>query len=165
MTMKKLMLAVVCALPMLGLASCSDDEKSLPNVDFSLNVADGTEVYENQLYVVSGDSLTIAGIDVINNEQGKAALIPYADYYFDGAFIGRSVVLPYGIKVPMEAGLVSVGKHTLGISCPVYAVDKEIAFAALEYTVNVVADQNDMPEGTQNSHVSSPALQDTEPTM
>lgn len=159
--MKKILFALLCALPLLGLYSCSDDDKSLPNVDFNLAVSGGT-VYEGQIYVVSDSTLSIDAINVINNEQGKTAVIPYANYYWDGFFIGRSAIAPFGMNIVMNSPQVPLGRHALTITCPVYAVDKEIAFSEVIYTVNVVASEEDMPDNGQATHTTTPKISDTE---
>lgn len=163
-TMKKFLLAILCVLPVVGLSSCSDNEKDLPNVDFNLTVSGG-EVYEDQLYLVTDSTLTIDAINVVNNEQGKTAFITYANYYLDGQFIGRSVIPPFGIKLPTPVGEEAVGQHSLVIACPVYAVDKEVAFGTMAYTLNVVATPDDMPTQGQTSHTTTPKIDSNEPSM
>ena len=71
--MKKLYYTLLLALPMLYLASC-DDDNNLPDVDVSIQIDGGVGV-DGAIYVVQGDTLKIEGINVINNEEGKEAII------------------------------------------------------------------------------------------
>lgn len=158
--MKKIVLALLCLIPVLGFTSC-DDEKDLPDVDFSLTVSGG-EVYDNQLYVVADSTLSIDAVNVVNNDGNKGVAIPYVDYYVDGVFIGRSVAVPFGISIPTEVLEMPAGKYTLLIACPVYAVDKEAAFASLSYALNVVPTEDDMPQGGTATHVGTPAVRDND---
>lgn len=160
--MKKFFIALACILPVLGLSSCSDDDKDLPDVDFDL-VFSGGESYENQLYVVADSTFSIDQLNIINNDKGKTAVIPYADYYINGVFIGRSVVAPFGIAISTEQLEMPAGQYTLHIGCPVYAEDKSVAFASLSYTLNVVPTAEDMPQaGAATDHVT-PRMQSNDP--
>lgn len=161
--MKRLLYLLACALPLFGVASCSDDDKDLPNVDFTLNVANGTFV-DGDIYAVAGETLEIQGITVTNNESNKNAIITYADYYLDGIFLGRSVVAPYGIKIEIPENA-EPQSYTLQINAPVYAVDKSPAFASLFYTIVVVKDAADIPDNGSSADKSTPSIQENEPIV
>ncbi|MCD8387597.1 MAG: hypothetical protein LUD17_12015 [Bacteroidales bacterium] len=142
--MKKMFYLLIAALPIMAIAfaSCSNDD-DLPNVDISLDVSEGT-VVDDTIYVVQGDSLVISGITVTNNEEGKAATVTNVNYYWDGYFMGPSIFSPFGFAISTEN--VSVGIHTIGVTCTVLAVDKSIATAALSFPVRVVESTTDLPE-------------------
>lgn len=159
--MKKLFYFLLCALPFLSFTSCSDDDNDLPDVDFSLTVSGGKFV-DNKIYAVAGTDLVIDGITVINNEEGKEAMIPYANYYWDFRPIGQSVVAPYGLKIYIPEDT-ELGEHILEISAPLYAVDKSPAFTVIDYTVVVVADEADIPDGGDNSSTDTPQVKSNDP--
>lgn len=161
--MKKFAYLLALALPMIAFTSCHDDDKDLPNVDYNITIS-GAEFSDGQIYVAQGDTLKIDAVTVVNNEQGKAASIPYANYYWDGYFIGQSVVAPYAFEIEIT-DKVPVGLHALEITSPVYAVDKAVAFGVIRYKVNVVEAEEDMPEGGTVSHRVTPGLQETEPAQ
>lgn len=161
--MKRFLYLFVCALPLLFIASCDDDEKDLPNVDITLQISGG-EFVDGQIYVVQDSTLTVDAVNVINNEQGKKAIITYADYFWNSRFIGQSVVAPYGIEINIPEEM-PVGKYSLQLNAPVYAVDKSPAFACVIYTVNVVSSVEEIPEGGTSTHNGTPSIQETEPTV
>ena len=64
--MKKLftlLMALPLALLSLTTTSCSDDDKELPDVDFTLQV-ENAQIVDNTIYVVQGDTLKVTAIDV-----------------------------------------------------------------------------------------------------
>ena len=155
--MKKTLLYLFAAvIPALAFTSC-DDHDDLPDVSFNVNIADGS-FYNNEIYVVQGDTLHIESVAVTNNEQGKAVTIPYVNYYFEFNFIGQNAIEPFGFDIAFPETL-PIGRYTLEIGCPVFAVDKAPGYAMLSYRVNVVESVADIPnEATQTSlaaaHVS-----------
>ena len=55
--MKRLFYLFICALPLMFVSSC-DDDNDLPDVDFIIDITDG--VYKDgNIYVVAGEDLTI----------------------------------------------------------------------------------------------------------
>lgn len=160
--MKKFLYLLLCLLPAVGLSSCHDDDKDLPNVDFNLQISGG-EISGGEIYAVAGQDLTIDGITVTNNEAGKGVLIPYANYYWDYSFLGQSVEAPYGynIVIPEDYPL---GNHVLEITAPVYAVDKSPAFAVIVYNVVVVASTDDLPDNAATFATVQPRISDTDPS-
>ena len=139
---KKILLALAVAVPAVAFTSCNDDD-DLPNVDFNVAVSGGT-VVDGTIYTVAGDTLSIDGIKVVNNEN-KNAIITYASYYWDYRFIGTNPVEPFGYEIYIS-NETEPGKHLLEIYTPVYAVDKEPAFAVLAYPVVVVENATELPD-------------------
>lgn len=161
--MKKFLSLLLIAIPLsFAVTSCNDDN-DLPNVDMSIAISGGQRV-DNVIYVVQGDTLQIDSIGVTNNEPGKAAAITAATYYWDYQRLGTSLLPPYGFAVVTTAPTANtpgtpLGKHLLEITCPLLAVDKEVATCVLAYTVQVVASPDDIPDGTvQNSFPGTPSI-------
>lgn len=143
--MKKL-LTLLLLVPALAFVACSNDDKDLPKVDFDVTFENATNV-DGTLYVVQGDTFEVASIEVRNLESTKGAYIPQAAFYWDYFYIGASIEPPFAFAVATQS-TTPVGLHSLQINCPVYAVDKEPAFAVIEYKVQVVASADDIPEST-----------------
>lgn len=143
--MKKLFYLLLLLIP-LGLTSCHDDDDDLPNVDFDVTF-DGAVIDNDVIYVVQGESFSVESVKVINRDPGKSAIITSATYFWDAFPLGTSVVDPYGFEIETSS-TTPLGNHSLQISCPVYAVDKEMATALVTFTVCVVADEADLPETT-----------------
>lgn len=141
--MKKFFYLLLLLIP-LGLTSCHDDDDDLPNVDFDITFEDAVIDDNGVVYVVQGESFAIEGIKVINREPGKSALITSATYFWDAFPLGTSVVEPYGFEIETST-TTPLGDHSLQISCPLFAVDKEMATALVSFTVRVVATDADLP--------------------
>ncbi len=159
--MKKLYYLLLCALPLIGFTSCSDDDNDLPDVDFILSVNDAV-FKDNTIYVVAGETFTVDGIQVVNNEKGKEALFTYAEYFWDYQRLGVSAQEPYGFEIYVSPDT-PLGTHLLEIYAPVYAVDKTPAFAMVSYTVEVVESADDLPAGVEN-FITAPQVRTTDPT-
>ena len=160
--MKKFFSLLLLALPMAFInTSCSDDD-DLPDVDITLTVSNCQKV-GNEIYVVQGDAMKIDAINVVNKEEGKAAAITSASYYWDQVYLGTSIVSPFGfeiqtVKAEGENPGTPLGRHLLQIESPLLAVVKEIATCVLVYTVNVVASADDIPEGGVTTFTDTPAM-------
>ncbi|MDE7468157.1 MAG: hypothetical protein K2M61_07365 [Muribaculaceae bacterium] len=157
---KKFLLALAVAVPAVAFTSCSDDD-DLPDVNFDVAISGGT-VVDGTIYTVAGDTLTIDGIKVVNNEN-KNAIISYANYYWDYRYIGQNPVEPFGYQIYISEATVP-GKHILEIYTPVFAVDKEPAFAVLAYPVVVVDDEADLPDGGVATLNTTPTFANDEPS-
>lgn len=160
--MKKIFYILFCALPVLAFTSCDDDDNDMPDVDISITVDDAV-IDNGRIYAVAGTDFEVEAIKIVNNEQGKAAIIPYANYYFDYRYIGQSVIEPYGYKIYIPENI-EPGNHVLEITMPVYAVDKSPAFAALAYEVVVVESEDDLPETGTTATISHPAITGNDPS-
>lgn len=140
--MKKIVYLLAALIPALSFTSC-DDNDDVPDVDFNVTFSKA-QFADDQVYVVQGDTIDIQSVEAINNEQGKGVTIPYVNYYFDGIFVGQNPIAPYGFDIVVPDNVI-IGKHTLQISCPVFAVDKAPGYAVVTYTVNVVQSDDDIP--------------------
>ncbi len=153
---KKLMAAALLALPLIGFVSCSDN-KDLPDVDYNIEIEGGTRV-DGSVYVVRGDTLEVESITVSNREEGKAAMITSAAYYWDGYYIGTAVIAPYGMQIITDEDT-ALGKHALDIQTPLFAEDKEAATAVVGLQVVVVESTEDIPGGGAETFVVTPSTQ------
>lgn len=159
--MKRILFYLAFALPVLLLGACDDDGSDLPDVDFVIDMTGGV-YYEGQIYVVAGQNLNINSISVVNNVQGKKAMISYVDYYWDYIRVAQSVVSPFAVELYINPNT-PVGRHNLEIYAPVFATDKSPAFSLLSYTVNVVESESDLPGEGASSFTATPAISESEP--
>lgn len=146
--MKKL-LYLLLLLPLGFFASCSD-EKDLPSVDITVNIENAVDA-NGKIYIVEGEPLTVAGIDV-ESLNGKAAGLNGVNYVLDHIGIGYTIVQPFGGTV--SADLLPVGNHLLTLAFDVLQVDKSIAYAQLSTVVTVVPTVDDLPDGTTLGNVA-----------
>lgn len=148
--MKKfLSLAIILLALPFAFTSCSDKD-DLPNVDYTISIAGGVmDQATGTIYVVQGDTLEIESLSVTNLDSNKEAAITGAEYYWDYNFIGNSPLPPYGFDIVVSDG-VSLGEHLLTIRTGVVAVDKEPAVGIVNYTVQVVESEDQLP-GNANS--------------
>lgn len=137
---------LLAVLPMLGFTSCDNDGDDIPNVDLTLAISNGTTV-DGTIYVVRGENLVIDGITVKNLDGDKSAIITAATYYWDNMRLGTTAVAPYGFEIQTTEDT-PLGRHEMAIECPVYAVDKSPAVGSVYYRVEVVENQDDIPEVT-----------------
>lgn len=138
--MKKLFYLLLLALPVIGMNSCDDDD-DVPNVSLSATI-DGATRVDNTLYVVSGDTIDIELINLIDNTK-KGAVIGSASYFWDYYRLGGTIVAPYGMDIDTKG--VPVGNHLLQIRVSIYAVDYSPCVGYMEYLVKIVASENDIP--------------------
>ena len=154
--MKKILFLLLAIMP-LALVSCHD-ENDLPDVDFTVSVTGGTYV-DGSIYVVQGENLVINSILVHNKENGKAAMINSAAYYWDGYYLGTAIQPPFGFEIETTEET-PLGKHSLEIVSPLLAVDKEIATSVLVYNVTIVGSADDIPAGGTNTFIGIPTVSD-----
>lgn len=138
--MKKLFYLLLLALPVIGMNSCDDDD-DVPNVSLSATI-DGATRVDNTLYVVSGDTIDIESINLIDNTK-KGAVIGSASYFWDYYRLGGTIVAPYGMDIDTKG--VPAGNHLLQIRVSIYAVDYSPCVGYMEYPVKIVASENDIP--------------------
>ena len=147
--------AAALALSPAAFTSCDDDDNDIPDVDVQVYLK-GASYVDGVIYVVEGQEFAIAGITVTNNESNKGALITSASYYWDFDYVGTNPVSPFGLKI-ITNEYTGLGTHVLDINCPVYAVDKAPAIAYLQYKVEVVASEDEIPDGEQSQVINDSA--------
>ncbi len=152
----RLLPALAALLMLLPLAACHDDDDNLPRVDFGLVISGGT-YSDGSIYVVQGDTLEIEAITVTNLEQGKAAAITAATYYWDGYCLGTNIQPPFGFEIFTD-DKTPLGCPSLEITSPLLAEDKSIATAVLVYPVVVVATEDGLPGTGTTAFKGNPAL-------
>jgi hypothetical protein len=124
-----------------GLVSCDDDD-SLPPVDVNVEISGATR-FQNQLYVVSGDTIRVDAVNLVDNTT-KGAVIGVVNYYFDYYFLGATAVQPYAIDIPTDG--LAIGTHLLQANMSIYAVDYSPCVASFASKVVVVASADDLPQ-------------------
>lgn len=152
--MKKILLTLLMALPVIFLASCHDDD-DLPNVNLNIEYSGGT-IADDQLYVVQGDTLFVDKVSVTPAPESKNAAILSVTYRLDGWVIASVPFQPFKCAIP-TAGL-EPGKYTLGMQIPVVQVDKTPATAYTSRTVNIVTDESEIPAGGRSVDTVTPQL-------
>lgn len=157
--MKKYLFFLLALLPMSILFTACSNDDDLPDVDFTVTF-DGATNVDGVLYVVQGTDFDVTSITVTNREEGKGAGIGNADYYWDYIYVGTSVQPPFGFEFDVTENT-PAGRHVLSIECPVFAVDKTLAQALLEYNVQVVATADDIPAGGSNVIKTTPKINKT----
>ena len=116
--MKKLLYLLILALPLVVMNSCDDDD-DVPNVSLSATI-DGATRVDNTLYVVSGETLDIESINIIDNTK-KGAVIGSASYFWDYYRLGGTIVAPYGMENYTQD--ITFCKNILQIKIIKYSVD------------------------------------------
>lgn len=149
--MKKLLYLLMLALPVIGMTSCDDDD-DLPNVSLTATI-DGVTRVDNTLYVVSGDTIEVESINLIDNTK-KGAVIGSASYFWDYYRLGGTIVAPYGMDIDTDG--IPLGNHLLQIKVSIYAVDYSPCIGYMEYPVKIVASESDIP--TEGEIEPSPTL-------
>lgn len=132
---------LLLALPLGLLMSCSDDH-DLPDVNLDIAISGGVEQADT-IYAVQGDTLTIESISLINNTNKKGTL-GVTNYYFDGLYVGASMLPPYSFSI--NTGNLPVGYHLLGIETSIAVVDYPLCYGISEYIVKIVPSKEDIPE-------------------
>ena len=147
--MKKI-LSLLLFLPLVAIfASCDDDGKDIPDVAISIETVNPVST-DGAIYVVQGDTLNVKGVVLEAQGDTKQALTTSVSYYFDYVYMGTSYQPPFGMKI-LTTEDIPVGSHLLEIELPVYAVDKEISQAYVQFPVTVVASEDELPSTSTNT--------------
>lgn len=155
--MKKLFYYLLILPLMASFSSCSDDDDDIPPVDLTVNIEGATRV-DNTLYVVQGETFSVASIDMIDNTS-KGAVIGSATYYWDYYRVGGTIVKPYGIEISTQD--MALGLHLLQIKVSIYAVDYAPCMGYISYNVRVVATADEIPSDGEiepNPSVKAPVM-------
>lgn len=136
--MKKLYFLLL-AIPMLLLASCSDD-KDFPEFKVKVDISGQTAVTENGvIQIAQGQQLTIDAI-TISETSAKEITFGGATYYLNYVIQGTNIIPPYGMA--FSTADLNPGKYLLQIYMPVYAVDYPISEAILSYVIEVTSPED-----------------------
>lgn len=132
--MKKF-LYFLLALPLLAfVASCSDDDKDLPQVSISVDYTGAVEE-DGVLVVTQGQPFTIDAIKA-TSLNGKKTTLGNTTYYLDGEPFYATGVAPFGCEI--DTDLLPVGDHVLSFYTQVFQVDKEVGFSLYGLKIKVV---------------------------
>ena len=151
--MKKYFYYLLFLLPLTFVAvACDDDDNDIPNVGIQATISGG--VFEgDEIYVAQGDELVIDALTLINNTDKEGAL-GAVSYYWDHYLIGTNLTQPFELK--LETADQPVGRHLLQAQMPIYVVDYPICWGYIQYYVNIVETQDDLPDsGGETSKVVS----------
>lgn len=142
--MKKIFFSLLMALPvmMVAMSSC-DDDNDVPKVSIQATISGGT--FEgDEIFVTQGDDLVIDGLTLVNG-TGKEGALGAVSYYWDHFMIGTNIVEPYVLTI--NTAKQPIGRHLLQAWMPIYVVDYPICWGYVWYVVNIVASDEDQPEG------------------
>ena len=140
----KRFLYLLLALPLLAfVASCSDDDKDLPQVSISVDYSGAVED-DGVLVVTQGQPFTIDAINV-KSLNGKKTTLGNTTYYLDGEPFYATGVAPFGCEIDTET--IPVGDHVLSFYTQVFQVDKEVGFSLYGLKIKVVAAEENPGEG------------------
>ncbi len=151
--MKKYFYYLLFLLPLTFVAvACDDDDNDIPNVGIQATISGG--VFEgDEIYVAQGDELVIDALTLTNNTDKEGAL-GAVSYYWDHYLIGTNLTQPFELK--LETADQPVGRHLLQAQMPIYVVDYPICWGYIQYYVNIVEAQDDLPDsGGETSKVVS----------
>ena len=129
-------------LPLVLLASCSSDD-DLADVNVNLTL-DGVTVADNNFYTVEGNDVTVENLSVTSLTD-KPATIVNARYFLNGVPLVPSFS-QYETIGFSTTGL-KPGSYNFEIAATVLQVDKSITAIASSYTINVVENEENLPEG------------------
>lgn len=159
--MKKLFYLLLALPVFMGMISCDSDDE-FPPVDITVSI-DGATRVGNTLYVVQGDTLDIASINMVDNTS-KGAVIGSATYFWDYYRVGGTIVKPYGMS--FDTADVALGLHLLQVQISIYAVDYAPCMGYISYNVAVVSSESDIPTDgdIENDPVVSAVIRDADDT-
>lgn len=138
--MKKYLLYLLVVPLLATLVSCDSDD-DFPPVDITVSI-DGAVRQGNTLYVVQGDVLDIAAINMKDNTS-KGAVIGSATYFWDYYRVAGTITKPYSFS--LDTSNVALGRHLLQIEVSIYAVDYAPCLGYIGYDVVVVESSDQIP--------------------
>lgn len=143
--MKKYFYYLLLMLPFTFAAvSCDDnDEDKIPDVSLKATISGGV-FQDGEIYVTKGDALVVDAVTLVNN-TGKEGALGAVSYYWDHYLIGTNITQPFELK--FDTTDQPVGRHLLQAQMPIYVVDYPICVGNLQYYVNIVEPDGDLPEG------------------
>lgn len=158
--MKKYFFYLMLLLPLGFMAvSCDDDDNDLPDIGIQATISGG--VFEgDEIYVTQGDVLTVDALTLINHTDNEGAL-GAVTYYWDHLLIGTNITQPFELTIDTTDQ--PVGRHLLQAQMPIYVVDYPICWGYIQYYVNVVEAQEDLPDnGGETSRVINGVIKEKE---
>lgn len=151
---------LLMALPLAFIAaSCSDDD-DLPDVSINVDYKNVT-VVDNQVYVVSGDTMVVDSVYVVSNRADKnAAIVEGVRYWVNGlpvlfnyqSITGQivndnlNVVPPYRLSIKTDDSM--IGSNTITMNMGIAQEGAELGAAVARIVFKVVASADDIPAGS-----------------
>lgn len=152
----KRFLYLLLALPLMGImASCSDDDKDLPDVTLSVEYS-GATLNGDVLSIPQGQDLVINALKVTPAEGTKQATLGKTTYFIDAIPVYETVVEPFGVTISTDN--LEVGNHLFQIRTSIFQVGKEVAFGVFSYTLQITEPQ---PDDTPTDPGDTPSGSDT----
>lgn len=130
---------LLCALPMLLLAACSDDDK-VPEFDVEVTFAPDVNVVDNVITVPQGESFTIESVRPVNS-NAKEITFGTVTYQIDYGMGFPTMAQPYTVTFNTDG--LRVGRHLLRIFIGVWAVDYSPANAIVSYYLDITEPEPD----------------------
>lgn len=147
--MKKLLLSLILALPlMLTFTGCSDDD-DLPEVNVTFTFQNAV-AKNGVIYAVESKPLGISNIVTRAANSDKDAAL--ANVYFYWNYIPAPGITwsPLPIYISLEKmPLVENGANRLGLEATVLEVDKTMSHCYMEVPIVVVDSEEDLPAGAE----------------
>lgn len=137
---KYIYLFISLLMPLMALTSCNDDD-DLPQVDVTVSFGE-MPVLDNVAYVVAGQPFVVNSVEA-KSLNGKECALGAVAYYWDGFLADINPIVPYNVSLP-TAGM-APGLHVFQVKANIYQVDKSIAAAWLQYKVQIVESESDIP--------------------
>lgn len=138
--MKKLAYLML-ALPLALLNSCDKDE--ITPFDMTLTLS-GVSQVDNSFVAVAGDDVTIDALEV--ESLGNKTAVANVLFYVDGVpLLGA----PWDITQPSTFSTANLapGNHTLNVTGTLLQVDQSLKSFAVNYPLQIVETQDDLPSG------------------
>ncbi|MCH5232894.1 MAG: hypothetical protein J1E78_04575 [Muribaculaceae bacterium] len=151
--MKKL-IYLLAFLPLAFMSACTSDD-DLPKVDFKLTLS-GVTFFNNDFYTVAGEDVTIEEFSAISL-NGKNSGVQNVIVYFDGIPMIPDPEEPFVTTFSTEG--ITPGPHTLGFSGYVLQEGSPITTFVCEYQLELVASEEDLPEGAPEIGTYSKTLE------
>ena len=130
---------LLCALPMLLLAACGDDDQ-VPKFDVEVTFAPEVNVADGVITVPQGQSFTIESVKPINSDA-KEITFGTVTYQIDYGVGFPTMLQPYTATFSTDG--LRVGRHLFRIYIGVWAVDYSPANAIVSYYLDVTEPQTD----------------------
>lgn len=146
--MKRLFLFLF-ALPLLLLASCSDDDKAFPDFKVKIDITGQSEVTDDGVIVVPAGSMFSVDAISLMSSDAKEITIGGASYYWNYSFKDSNIISPYGMSFITEG--LPEGDYMLQIYMSVFAVGYSPAEALLSYHVRIVAPAGDTDDSMEST--------------
>ena len=129
-------------LPFSLLMSCNDDKDFTP-VDMTLTL-DGVTLSNETFYTVAGEDVTIENLDV-KTLGNKNSAVTNVTFYFNGVPLIGTPGNPF--MGTFSTTGIPAGKYVINITGNLLQVDSSIKIFSVDYPINIVNSEEDLPAG------------------